>query len=352
MLGLFPYFGPDAIGGIQASAKIAWDAVAGEIRSQQGHATLFCYADTNNHKHSFEDKDKFIANSKPNAIYQAFSRRWYYDSVFVWHIGLLKLLPFFRLEHPEIVLMLHGIEAWESQDWFVNRQLNKVQKFLTFSDYTWKKFLQVNPQFSNKRHLTVNFGISTPLTSSTCSPGKPPATLMLSRLSRSEDYKGHREIIRAWPRVTEKIPNAELWIAGDGDLRGDLEEMVSNLGLQSKVKFWGRITEEKKQELLALSRCLAMPSRGEGFGLVYLEAMRGGRPCLISKHDAGREVVNPPEAGLAVNQDNEEEIVDALCRLLSDGDEWNAWSVQARHRYENYFTARHYQERLVNALFS
>jgi glycosyltransferase involved in cell wall biosynthesis len=93
-----------------------------------------------------------------------------------------------------------------------------------------------------------------------------------------------------------------------------------------------------------------MPSRGEGFGLVYLEAMRVGRPCLVSTLDAGREVVNPPEAGLAVNPDNEDEIVDSICRLLEASPMWQQWSTQARCRYEKTFTGKHFQERLLAAL--
>jgi glycosyltransferase involved in cell wall biosynthesis len=93
-----------------------------------------------------------------------------------------------------------------------------------------------------------------------------------------------------------------------------------------------------------------MPSRGEGFGLVYLEAMRLGRPCLVSTHDAGQEVVRPPEAGLAADVDNPRELANALCRLLEDGPEWQAWSEQARKRYLSAFTARHFQARLLQAL--
>ena len=94
-----------------------------------------------------------------------------------------------------------------------------------------------------------------------------------------------------------------------------------------------------------------MPSRGEGFGLVYLEAMRMGRPCLVSNVDAGREVVNPPEAGVAVDPDNTGEVADAIIRLLSPGPRWNEWSAQARARYEAQFTAAHFHCRLIHALF-
>jgi phosphatidylinositol alpha-1,6-mannosyltransferase len=200
-------------------------------------------------------------------------------------------------------------------------------------------------------HQAVHLGVGAPADTPPA-PDHPPAVLMLSRLLRSEDYKGHREMIAAWPLVLERIPNAQLWIAGDGDLRADLEQMAQARGLGSRVRFWGWVSEERKQELLGHCRCLALPSRGEGFGLVYLEAMRLGRPCLVSTLDAGREVVNPPEAGLAADPRDPHALADAICRLLAPGPEWARWSLQARRRYESYFTARHFQERLVQALFS
>jgi glycosyltransferase involved in cell wall biosynthesis len=83
---------------------------------------------------------------------------------------------------------------------------------------------------------------------------------------------------------------------------------------------------------------------------VYLEAMRLGRPCLVSDCDAGREVVRPPEAGLAVDPADSGALVDVLVRLLGDGDEWRGWSEAGRRLYETNFTARHYQNRLVKTL--
>jgi len=64
---------------------------------------------------------------------------------------------------------------------------------------------------------------------------------MLSRLSKAEDYKGHREVIRAWPRVLQSSPGAELWVVGDGDLRNDLERLANELGLEKQVHFRGRL---------------------------------------------------------------------------------------------------------------
>jgi glycosyltransferase involved in cell wall biosynthesis len=95
-----------------------------------------------------------------------------------------------------------------------------------------------------------------------------------------------------------------------------------------------------------------MPSRGEGFGLVYLEAMRQGRPCLVGDSDGGREVVNPPEAGLAVDPGDPLQLAAAVTRLLTPGPEWDRWSLQARRRYEDGFTAQHFRQRLNEALFA
>jgi phosphatidylinositol alpha-1,6-mannosyltransferase len=355
VLGLFPYFGTNVVGGVQASARIAWSAIT---EHTEDSATLLSYASgngtgkANGGQNSRDLTETLIVNSKTKAIYEALSRSWTHDLIFVWHLGLLRLLPFFRVSQARVVLMLLGVEAWRVQNWLTKKQLEKVDLFLSISDHTWRKFVEFNPDYRDKPHQTVLLGIGTPAESATTTPGPTPAALMLSRLSKGEDYKGHREVISAWPRVLEQTPDAELWIAGDGDLRNDLEQLAARLGLQKSVRFWGQVSEERKQELLQQSRCLVMPSRGEGFGLVYLEAMRLGRPCLVSTLDAGREVVNPPEAGLATDLDNKVELASAVSRLVAAGAEWQQRSEQARRRYEEHYTAAHFQKRLLAALFS
>jgi phosphatidylinositol alpha-1,6-mannosyltransferase len=148
------------------------------------------------------------------------------------------------------------------------------------------------------------------------------------------------------------MPAAELWIVGGGDLRAELEQMTVSLGLSEKVRFFGAVPDERKAELLARCRALALPSAGEGFGLVYLEAMRVGRPCLVSTLDAGAEVVNPPEAGLAADLTDPAGLCDAILRLLGAGSGWHEMARRARQRYDVSFTGAHFQQRLVNALVS
>ncbi|MEO2088768.1 MAG: glycosyltransferase family 4 protein, partial [Gemmataceae bacterium] len=202
------------------------------------------------------------------------------------------------------------------------------------------------------RHQTVHLGWGEPLAGLAPAPADVPAAVIVARLAKAEDYKGHRELIAAWPRVRDRLPGARLDIVGDGDLRPELERLAAGFRVQDGVRFHGRVDEGRKAELLAQSRCLAMPSRGEGFGLVYLEAMRLGRPCLVSDCDAGHEVVHPPGCGLAVDPTDPVGLADALVRLLTPGREWDEWSAAARRRYQAEFTEKAFHDRLRVALAS
>jgi phosphatidyl-myo-inositol dimannoside synthase len=364
LLGLFPNW--DGSGGVQYSGKIAWEGITcSKSRlsdSRIGNLYLFRYGEhKQNGNGAVSEYEKtwglpavdftdLMFESKFAAILAATRWRPRIQTVLIWHLALLRLLPFFRLQDARIAVFLHGIEAWRRQDWLTRKLLRGVDLFLSNSDYTWGRFVSIHPEVASTAHRSLHLGIGAPLKEAIPCTSWPPAVLMISRLIRSEDYKGHRTLIAAWPRVLKRISNAELWIAGEGNLRTDLEITAKNLGLANHVRFCGKISEAEKEMLLTRCRCLALPSRAEGFGLVYLEAMRMGRPCLVSTVDAGREVVNPPQAGLAANPDDPQELADSICKLLSDGPEWDHWSTQARRRYEEYFTAEHFQQRLLSAL--
>jgi phosphatidyl-myo-inositol dimannoside synthase len=290
-----------------------------------------------------------VAGNRLGLVRSALLRRWHSPLVCFWHVSMLRLLPLLRVGDARVVLFLHGIEAWRRFGRLTRRLLSRVDLFLSNSDFTWQRFLAFNPHLADRPQRTVALGCGEPKKGDGDPfPERPPAALILGRIMRGEDYKGHRELIAAWPTVLRRIPDAQLWVGGDGDLRPTLEREVLSRGLQRNVRFWGYLSEEQKLDLLCRCRCLAMPSRGEGFGLVYLEAMRLGRPCLVSNQDAAREVVNPPEAGLGVDP---AELTEALCRLLTDSPEWQQWSAAACERYARLFTAEHFQNRLLAALF-
>lgn len=344
ILGIFPSFGEGLTGGIETAAEAAWQTLEQVADKQGSAARLLCYGKTPYNAHRFPNAQ--FASIKIEALCAALTTRARPTTILVWHLGLLKLvLPLLRFR-PRILLFLHGIEAWRGHDSLTRLLFRRVDAFLSNSAHTWERFLKYHPSLINKQNIVLPLGLGVPLSSIPTLPNSVPKTLMLSRLSAREDYKGHRELIHAWPKVLQRIPSAQLLIAGEGDLRPTLERIIAEKGLSRSVKTLGYISEKVKLSLLEQCRCLAMPSRNEGFGLVYLEAMRMGRPCLVSTEDAGREVVNPPEAGLAADLRAPDVLADAICRLSTLGPEWDAWSAASRNRYEQMFTREHFQQRL------
>lgn len=287
-----------------------------------------------------------VAHSRWAALLAALRARRT-ETVLCWHADLLPLTLVFRRRALR-VLFLHGVEVWRAPTALQRAALARLDLVLANSAYTLDRARHHGFVPGQVRTAVVHLGLGEP--GPPVAPAPTPALVMIARLDLQERYKGHHEVIRAWPDVMRRVPEAQLWIAGEGTLRAELERMAQDGGAAGSVRFFGRISEERKIELLSQARALVMPSRAEGFGLVYLEAMRLGRPCLVSRSDAGREVVQPPECGLAVDPSDTAALTDALVRLLRESAEWQAWSDQARQRYTAHFTARAYTDRLLQAL--
>ncbi len=278
------------------------------------------------------------------------SHRWPADVILVWHLGMLKLVPFLRTGGANVVLYLHGIEGWRAPGPVERALLRNVNLFLSNSDYTWKRFLQFHPAQGNSHHRTVPLGIGTPLEQPQATRDAP-RVLTLGRAMRGELYsKGHREMIFCWPRVVAAIPEAKLDVAGPGDLMEEFRDLVRGLRLTDSVTVWGAVTEEQKETLLAECQVFALPSTGEGFGLVYLEAMRRGRPCVVGNTDAGREVVAPPECGVSADPQNPAALAEVLIQLLADRETWRLKSEAATFRYNRDYSASAFQQRIRHAL--
>ena len=219
MLGIFPAFGDGQIGGIEASAAAAWEAI-----SRDGNAQLFTYVNgSTNWNLNYYSQLRGILRAR-----QIDGRA---SELLVWHLGLLKLLPFIPHQPDRIVVYLHGIEAWKPQDRLTRKLLNRVSLFLCNSEHTWTQFLLHNPSLTGAPHSLVPLGLDEVMEIETQPPETRAIGLIVSRLSKGEDYKGHREVIDAWPLVLQRQPDAELWIAGDGDLLPELQEMVKARGL-------------------------------------------------------------------------------------------------------------------------
>lgn len=331
-----------SFGGVQRSALAAWNGLPDTAR-------LVCYGTDCALPARHDARNQRCCRTKGRAALAVAASTRGARTILVWHLGLLKLLPFAWCGEARIFLYLHGIECWRPLDLLTRRLLRRVDVFLANSAFTWERFTQRNPGFRDAACRVVPLGAEAPCEDAG-EPAEPPAALIAGRMDRREDYKGHRELIRAWPLLLRRAPDAQLWVVGSGDLAADLQTLAGGLARTGHIRFLGAVSDEEKSRLMGECTCFAMPSHGEGFGLVYLEAMRAGRPCLVGSADAGREVVNPPEAGLAVDPADQDALLEALARLLRRDGAWREWSLRARKRYERHFTEEAFRRRLLSAL--
>jgi phosphatidylinositol alpha-1,6-mannosyltransferase len=137
--------------------------------------------------------------------------------------------------------------------------------------------------------------------------------LTVGRLAAEERYKGFDEILE----ILEHLPEDVVYIiAGGGNDFPRLQRKAVDCGVANRVVFTGLFPEEEKPDLYALADVYVMPSRGEGFGYVFLEALASGVPVIGSKLDGGREALLNGALGLLVDSSNPAEIEQAIREAL------------------------------------
>lgn len=154
-------------------------------------------------------------------------------------------------------------------------------------------------------------------------PPRGPAgacgALTVLSVGRQYPRKNTETLLRALARVRERVPEVELRVVGGGPRLPALRELATSLDLDDSVSFLGEV--EDRDDLraeYAAADLFCLPSRQEGFGIVFLEAMASGLPVVAGDAAAVPEVVPDGEAGILVPPDDEGALADALVRLLAD----------------------------------
>ena len=139
---------------------------------------------------------------------------------------------------------------------------------------------------------------------------------MVSIVARLQAVKGHRVFLESARRVLLKRPDARFWIAGDGELRGELEAVASQLGLTSAVSFLGYRNDISN--VMASSDAVVCASSYESFPRSVLEALALGRPVVATSVGGLPEIVRDGETGILVPPGDPENLAAAILRVLAD----------------------------------
>jgi phosphatidyl-myo-inositol dimannoside synthase len=240
-----------------------------------------------------------------------------FDIVFCGHINLL---PATRLLDQPPVLITHGIEAWKP----VRRPfIPGVRAAISVSELTRDRFLSWS-HYPGPTYVLPNavrleqYGVRPKRADLVARWGLEGKRVLLTfgRIVAAERYKGFDDVLEIMPELDQDIVYV---IAGKGDDTDRLRRKAHDLGVANRVVFTGFVAEEEKADLYALADVFVMPSRGEGFGFVLLEAMACGVPVIGSKYDGGREALRNGALGTLVDPANPAEIRTAINDLLRDG---------------------------------
>lgn len=286
-----------------------------------GVVSLVTLLDESRAKHSLQSS--IATRLRFGAQMAAAQASGHVDWIMYSHLSVAKVQAFVPppVRRPYAVFV-HGIEAWRELTPAQESVLRGATLRVANSLFTAGRVMQVHPRIGRvascplalspesaddvDRHDRFPFDFG------------PRAVIVVARMSATERYKGHDELLEAWPRVIASVPDARLVFVGDGDDLSRLNAKAGTLGIGQSVVSTGFVSESELNAVYRKAALLAMPSRGEGFGLVYLEAMANGLPCIGSLDDAAGEIIEDGQTGFLVQQSDREGLADRLVRLLTD----------------------------------
>ena len=269
--------------------------------------------------------------------------------------GHINLLPAAwlaaRVRGARIILIIHGIEAWERPRRLLERWLaQKVDGFISVSRCSAERFAdwskvpiersfilpncvdldQFRPQ-QRSATLLKRYGLET-----------SRVILTIGRLESWERHKGFDEVIDVMPLLVKRFPDLKYLIVGGGAHRARLEAKVGALGVAANVIFAGYVPESEKVAHYNLADVYVMPSSGEGFGIVLIEAAACGIPVVGSQADGSREALLDGKLGCLVDPKRPEELIQAVANVLD-----RAPSRQRLHAV-NLFSIRNFNARVAH----
>jgi phosphatidyl-myo-inositol dimannoside synthase len=221
------------------------------------------------------------------------------------------------------IVMAHGVEVWQPLP-LIRRAAIKAARLVTGpSTDTIQKLVGVQRVASPNARL-LPWPLNPDLLRLTTQANLPlPAAfpqgkiiLTIGRAAASEQYKGTDDLIRAVAQLDSEMLDLHLVFVGAGDDLARLRKVASESGASRRVHFLQSLSREELAACYARADLFAMPSAGEGFGLVFLEAMAFGKPVIAAACGGVLDLVQDNVNGLLVPPRDSAALTAALCRLL------------------------------------
>jgi len=236
-------------------------------------------------------------------------------------------VPLKLLTRSRLWSVTHGWEVWQPGAWTDNRGLRSSEMITSVSRFTRDKLLSWLDRPAERVHLLPNT-----IDLERFKPGPRPQSLerrfgvankkvlvTIGRLASIDAYKGQDRVIRMLAELNRRCGAVHYIVAGDGDDRPRLEELARELDVERFVTFAGFVPDDEIKDLYRLADLFVMPSTGEGFGIVFLEAMACGCPVVAGNKDGSVDALADGELGRLVDPDDPAALLGAIAESLKEG---------------------------------
>lgn len=244
------------------------------------------------------------------------------DVLVCGHLHQLAIARLAKVFNPRLryYLVAHGIDVWRPYSMMEKQALLGAHRILCISEYTRRQMLRFFPTLPPERLLVVPNTLDpyfAPVRNEQVVNASfaTPRILTVARLTTVDTYKGIDTMIEAMPAVRREFPLARLRIVGQGDDLPRLQALVQRLNTGFAVDFLGPLSDEALRAEYTACDLFALPSRKEGFGLVFLEAMTYGKPCLGARAGGIPEVITD-DTGQLVEYGNIPDLAAAVADLV------------------------------------
>lgn len=253
------------------------------------------------------------------------------DVVILTHINMALVGLIIKKLNPkcQVWVIAHGIEVWRPLSYFQKAFLKLCDKIICVSNFTKKQMVsmhQINPdkctilnnaidpfmdlpsEFIKPQHLLNKYNLTT----------DNRIIYTLTRLANSEQYKGHDHVIKIIGRLKAKYPGIKYVLSGQYDVTEEIriKKLIASVGVENDVILTGFIDEKAIPDHFLLADAFVLPSKKEGFGIVFIEALACGLPVICGNSDGSMDAICNGKLGQAVNADNLDELEAAITNVL------------------------------------
>ena len=248
------------------------------------------------------------------------------DLVISTHIHFAPLAYILkRISGIRYWVVVYGIETWGIRRGSLKQAVRNADRVLSMSHYTRDRLLKelaldplkaiVLPGTFDAGRFTIRpkpaallakYGLT----------GDRIIMLTVGRMHKNERYKGYDTILRALPTIRQQIPNICYLLVGSGDDMPRIEQNIKELGVSDCVRLAGYVHHAQISEFFNACDVFVMPSRNEGFGIVYIEAMACGKPVVAGNKDGSVDPLCHGELGALVDPDDLDAITEAIVGIV------------------------------------